>query len=85
MFAAPQSEIIRLLGLPALIAMSVHNVCSSLFMMASPAKIELAAQLCPEPAEGRRAGRTVTITALVITGVLSLGLGLLTLSPTMPR
>lgn len=77
MFAAPQSEAIGLVGLPHLPAMAVHNVCSSMFLMASPAKIELAAQLCPDPAAGRGAlrpvlGATITSTALLTAGLVVL-------------
>lgn len=77
MFAAPQSEAIGLVGLPHLPAMAVHNVCSSMFLMASPGKIELAAQLCPDPAVGRGAlrpvlGATITSTVLLTAGLVAL-------------
>ena len=54
MLAAPQAQAITLVGLPLLPAMAVHNVSSSMALMTSPAKIELAAQMCPDPAQGRQ-------------------------------
>lgn len=71
MFAAPQAEIIAATGLAHLPAMAIHNVASSLLLMASPAKVELAAQLCPEPDRARLAGARVLVTDLAITVILA--------------
>lgn len=74
MFAAPQAQIITALGLAHLPAMAIHNVASSLLLMASPAKVELAAQLCPEPDRARPAGIRVLVTDLAITAILAAAL-----------
>lgn len=76
MFAAPQAEAIALLGLPHLPAMATHNVASSLLLMGSPAKTELAAQLCPDLAAGRRSARTILLTDTGITACLALNLAI---------
>ena len=47
MLAAPQAQIATTLELSQLPAMAVHNVASSLLLMGTPAKVELAAQLRP--------------------------------------
>lgn len=48
MFAATQSQTITALGAGPLPGLAVHNVTASLFTMASPARVELAAKLCPD-------------------------------------
>lgn len=49
MFAATQAEIAQALGVATLPFMAVHNVSAALFLMASPAKIEMACQLAATP------------------------------------
>lgn len=49
MFAATQSQTIAALGAGPLPGLAIHNVTASLFTMASPARVQLAAKLCPDP------------------------------------
>lgn len=49
MFAATQAEAAAAIGAATLPALAVHNVSASLLTMAFPARVELAARLCPEP------------------------------------
>lgn len=74
MFAAPQAQIAPLVGIPTLWAIAVQNAAAGIFLMPSPAKIELAAQLCPDPAEARRAVAPVLSAALVSLAALTAGL-----------
>lgn len=74
MFAAPQAQVAALVGIPTLWAVAVQNAAAGIFLMPSPAKIELAAQLCPEPDEARRALRPVLTAALVALVALTVGL-----------
>lgn len=53
MFAATQAEIAGALGVAPLPFMAVHNVSAALFLMASPAKIEMACQLAETPGQHR--------------------------------
>jgi lactate permease len=77
MFAAPQAQVAQLVGIPTLWAVAVQNSSAGIFLMPSPAKIELAAQLCPDPVEARRALRPVLGAALA---ALVLLMGALTLA-----
>jgi lactate permease len=54
MFATTQADIARSLGVNVLWFMAVHNVAAAFLLMASPGKIELAAQLAPADAKGHR-------------------------------
>ncbi|RRD58740.1 L-lactate permease [Comamonadaceae bacterium OH2545_COT-014] len=66
MLAATQAQIAVQLGAPLLPFMAAHNVAAALLLMASPAKVEMALQLCPPPALARRAWvqRAVLLAAL---------------------
>lgn len=67
MFAAPQSATITTLGAELLPAMAVQNVTASLLMMASPARVELAARLCPDPPPRTAVqGRLLTVDLAVV-------------------
>lgn len=74
MFAAPHAQIASSLGTSLVPTMAVHNVSSSMFMMASPGKVELAAQLSGQPNEGRRV--LAQVGTVVLSTALLLGIGL---------
>lgn len=74
MFAAPQAQVAQLAGIPLLPAIAVQNASAGIFLMPSPAKIELAAQLCPDPQEARRALMPVLCAALLALALLTAGL-----------
>lgn len=78
MLAAPHAQIAAVLGLPLLPVMAAHNVASSLLIMASPARIELAAQLCPDPATARGTGARLLLLDAAVVAVLAMSLALLT-------
>ncbi|MDO5624901.1 MAG: L-lactate permease [Pseudomonadota bacterium] len=74
MLADTQARIAAQIGAPALPFMAIHNVCAALLLMASPAKVEMALQLCPPAALQARAWvqRTVLLAALASVLVLAL-------------
>lgn len=49
MFAGPQAQAAEALGASVLSATAAQNVSASLLTMSSPARIELAVRLCPDP------------------------------------
>ncbi|PAT33538.1 L-lactate permease [Vandammella animalimorsus] len=74
MLADTQARIALQMGLPLLPFMAAHNVSAALLLMASPAKVEMAVQLCPPEAAGQRAWvqRMVLLAALPSVSVLAL-------------
>lgn len=65
MFAATQAEIAQALGVAPLPFMAVHNVSAALFLMASPAKIEMACQLAATPEQHQWVQSRVLLIAMV--------------------
>lgn len=82
MFAAPQAQAVTAIGADLLPAMAVHNVAAALFMMASPARVELAVQLTSDRPRTAVVQRTVLVVDLAILAVLTAGL-LVLLLPTL--
>jgi lactate permease len=82
MFAAPQAQAVTAIGADLLPAMAVHNVAAALFMMASPARVELAVQLTSDRPRAAVVQRTVLVVDLAILAVLTAGL-LVLLLPTL--
>lgn len=82
MFAAPQAQAVTAIGADLLPAMAVHNVAAALFMMASPARVELAVQLTSDRPRAAVVQRTVLVVDLAILAVLTGGL-LVLLLPTL--
>jgi len=82
MFAAPQAQAVTAIGADLLPAMAVHNVAAALFMMASPARVELAVQLTSDRPRAAVVQRTVLVVDLAILAVLTAGL-LALLLPTL--
>ncbi|MBO1901722.1 L-lactate permease [Leucobacter weissii] len=74
MFAAPQAEAIAAIGGDALAAIAVHNVAAGLFMMAAPARVEFAVQLCPDRSTARPVQRAVLLVDLSILALLAVAL-----------
>ncbi|MDO4723607.1 MAG: L-lactate permease, partial [Comamonadaceae bacterium] len=74
MLADTQARIALQMGLPLLPFMAAHNVSAALLLMASPAKVEMAVQLCPPQAASQRAWvqRMVLLAALPSVLVLAL-------------
>lgn len=71
MFAAPQAQAVTAIGADLLPAMAVHNVSAALFMMASPARVELAVQLTRDRPRAAAVQRTVLLIDLAILAVLT--------------
>lgn len=80
MFSVPQAEAFVALGLPAVLAMGIQNTCASMLTMASPSRIELSANMCPEPSAAKAGVGTiyaVCAATMMMYGVLTFLLALL--------
>lgn len=70
--AATQAQIAGQLGLPLLPFMATHNVAAALLLMAAPARVEMAVQLCPPQAALQRAwGQRMALRAAVLAMALA--------------
>ncbi len=78
MFAGPQSAAGVALGVSPLGVTAMQNVAGSLFIMSSPARVEFATRLCPDPPRRGSVMRGVLRVDLVVVTVLA-GLSLLLL------
>lgn len=74
MFAGPQAAAVSALGAEVLPAMAAHNVAASLLIMAAPARVELAARLCPDAPPQAPIFRTLLGLNAAIVLVLAIGL-----------
>ena len=71
MFAGPQTQAAEVLGASVLPATAAQNVSASLLTMTSPARIELAVRLCPDPPARRPVFAWTLGTAVPVTLALS--------------
>ena len=74
MLADTQARIALQMGAPLLPFMATHNVAASLLLMAAPAKVEMAVQLCPPEAAAQRAWVQRAVLLAALPSVLVLGL-----------
>ena len=71
MFTGPQTQAAEVLGASVLPATAAQNVSASLLTMTSPARIELAVRLCPDPPARRPVFAWTLGTAVPVTLALS--------------
>lgn len=73
MFSVPQAEAFVALGLPAVFAMGIQNTCASMLTMASPSRVELSTQMCPNPVEAKTGIGIIYATCAVTMLVFAVG------------
>ncbi len=74
MFAGPQAQAVTAIGADLLPAMAAHNVSAALFMMASPARVEMAVQLTSDRPRASSVQRVVLVADVAILAVLTVAL-----------